>query len=101
MFKINDVGKEYIIKIYKVGEFLGYQVLIKEDKYYESVSVLEEIELSLILKEDFFVLLYNNWDFFVCFIKMFVDNMEDQEEQFFSLVYNLICKRVVEFFLVL
>ncbi len=100
-FKTNDVGKEYIIKIHKAGEFLGYQALIKEDKYHESASALEETELSLIPKEDFFALLYNNRDFSARFIKMLADNMEDQEEQLLSLAYNSIRKRVAESLLVL
>lgn len=100
-FKTNDVGKEYIIKIHKAGEFLGYQALIKEDKYHESASALEESELSLIPKEDFFALLYNNRDFSARFIKMLADNMEDQEEQLLSLAYNSIRKRVAESLLVL
>jgi len=100
-FKTNDVGKEYIIKIHKTGEFLGYQALIKEDKYHESASALEESELSLIPKEDFFALLYNNRDFSARFIKMLADNMEDQEEQLLSLAYNSIRKRVAESLLVL
>ncbi|NRB52792.1 MAG: response regulator [Saprospiraceae bacterium] len=100
-FKTNDVGKEYIIKIHKAGEFLGYQALIKEDKYQESASALEETELSLIPKEDFFALLYNNRDFSARFIKMLADNMESQEEQLLSLAYNSIRKRVAESLLVL
>lgn len=100
-FKTNDVGKEYIIKIHKAGEFLGYQALIKEDKYHESASALEESELSLVPKEDFFALLYNNRDFSARFIKMLADNMEDQEEQLLSLAYNSIRKRVAESLLVL
>lgn len=100
-FKTNDVGKEYIIKIHKAGEFLGYQALIREDKYHESASALEETEVNLIPKEDFFALLYNNRDFSARFIKMLADNMEDQEEQLLSLAYNSIRKRVAESLLVL
>lgn len=100
-FKTNDVGKEYIIKIHKTGEFLGYQALIREDKYHESASALEETEVNLVPKEDFFALLYNNRDFSARFIKMLADNMEDQEEQLLSLAYNSIRKRVAESLLVL
>lgn len=100
-FKTNDVGKEYIIKIHKAGEFLGYQALIREDKYHESASALEETEVNLVPKEDFFALLYNNRDFSARFIKMLADNMEDQEEQLLSLAYNSIRKRVAESLLVL
>jgi len=100
-FKTNDVGKEYIIKIHKAGEFLGYQALIRKDKYHESASALEETEVNLIPKEDFFALLYNNRDFSARFIKMLADNMEDQEEQLLSLAYNSIRKRVAESLLVL
>ena len=100
-FKTNEVGKEYIIKIHKAGEFLGYQALIKEDKYHESASALEETELSLIPKDDFFALLYNNRDFSARFIKMLASNMENQEEQLLSLAYNSIRKRVAEALLIL
>lgn len=62
VFKINEDGKEYIIEICKEGDFFGYLDLLKEEKYIELVVVMEEIEISLIFKEDFLKLLNVNWD---------------------------------------
>ena len=95
-YKTNEMGKEYITKIYKAGDFLGYYALIKGEPFTESVSAIEESEISYIPKKDFFTLLYTNRDFSARFVKMIADNVLEQEEQLLSLAYNSIRKRVAE-----
>lgn len=95
-FKTNEMGKEFITKIYKAGDFIGYHALIKGEPYYESATAIEDSEISYIPKEDFFTLLYTNRDFSARFVKMLADNVLEQEEQLLSLAYNSIRKRVAE-----
>jgi len=95
-YKINDFGKELIIGIHEAGEFIGYQDLVMNSKYEENASAIEECEVVLIPKEDFYSLLYNNREFAASFIKIITGNNKDKEERLLSLAYNSIRKRVAE-----
>ena len=95
-FKTNDLGKEYITAVYKKGDFLGHQALISGRSYQESAAALEGVEISIIPKDDFFSLLYNNRNFSGQFIKMLAANVLEKEGQLLSLAYNSIRKRVAE-----
>ncbi len=94
VFKTNDDGKEYIISIHGKGDFFGYLDLIKEDRYTESATAMEETRLSLIPKEDFFTLLNGNRDVASQLIKMLANNMVEKEEQLLNLAYNSVRRRV-------
>jgi CRP-like cAMP-binding protein len=95
-FRTNEMGKEYITHIYKTGDFIGYNALLRESPYRESAMVIEEGEINHIPKEDFFSLLYNNRNFSARFIKMLANNTNEQEVQLLSLAYSSIRKRVAE-----
>lgn len=96
LFKTNDDGKEYIINIYKEGEFFGYIDLIKDSEYSESAAALQETELSLIPKDDFIQLMYGNRDVASQLIKMLANNITDQEQQLLNLAYNSVRRRVAD-----
>jgi CRP-like cAMP-binding protein len=96
IFKTNDFGKEYIIEVYKNGEFFGYHSLLNNTKNNDSASALEDSELRLIPKDDFDALMMKNRDFSFRFIKMIANNLEDREEQLLNLAYNSIRKRVAQ-----
>lgn len=100
-FRSNEMGKEYITKIYATGEFLGYNALLQETTYQESAMVIEDAEISIIPKDDFMTLLHNNRDFSARFIKMLANNVDENEERLLSLAYNSIRKRVAEALVVL
>ncbi len=101
LFKTNDYGKEFILSIYKEGEFFGHIELLKEEPYAASASALEPTELTRVPKEDFFRLLYSNKDVSAQLIKILADNVIEQEEQLIQLAYNSIRKRVAEALLLL
>lgn len=96
IFKTNEHGKEYIIEIFKEGEFFGYIDLIKDTNYSESAAALEETELSLIPKEDFTKLLHANRDVASRFIKFLANDIAEKEEQLLNLAYNSVRKRVAD-----
>jgi len=96
LVKANEYGKEYILNILAEGEFFGYLSLLQEEEYTESAIVMEEAEIALIPKEDFFLLLYGNRDFSAHFIKLLANNTLEKEEQLLSLAYSSIRKRVAE-----
>ncbi|MCP3931447.1 MAG: response regulator [Bacteroidetes bacterium] len=95
-FKTNEDGKEFIIHIYKEGEFFGVFDLLKETKYSEAAAVLEDTELSIIPKVDFLELLYSNRDVSSKLIKMLANSVTEKEDQLIKLAYNSVRKRVSE-----
>ncbi|GEO02689.1 transcriptional regulator [Adhaeribacter aerolatus] len=95
-YKTNAEGREYITSLYKAGDFIGYVDLLEDQPYRESAVALEDSEICLIPKEDFFSLLYNNRDVANKFIKILSDNLADKEERLLKLAYNSVRKRVAE-----
>ena len=95
-FRTNELGKEYITKVYVSGDFVGYNALLSDAPYFESAMAIEDVEISFIPKGDFYALLHNNRDFSARFIKMLANNVDEKEEQLLSLAYNSIRKRVAE-----
>lgn len=94
--RANEQGKEFITGLYKEGDFFGYTALLDEGKYNDSATALEDAELCMISKEDFYSLLYKNAEVSRKFIKMISDNLQEKEEQLVKLAYNSVRKRVAE-----
>lgn len=92
----NEDGKELITGIYGPGEFFGYQALLQEKDYMDSASALEETQLTIIPREDFFQLLYNNRDVAHKFIRMLSNNVYENEERLLNLAYDTVRKRVAD-----
>lgn len=101
IFKTNEDGKEYIIDIVLDGDFIGYNDLIREQKYAESATALEDTDVSLIPREDFISLLHANRDVASQLIKMLANNVTDKEEQLLNLAYHSVRKRVANAILLL
>lgn len=95
-YKSNEEGREYITCLYKEGDFIGYLDLLEEKAYRESAMALEDSEVYIIPREDFYTLLYQNRDVAGKFIKILSDNLADREERLLKLAYNSVRKRVAE-----
>lgn len=95
-FKTHEDGKELITGIHQSGDFIGYTDLIESNEHKESAETLEDCEISLIPKQDFFALLYGNRDVAARFIKMLSNNLRDTEERLMNLAYNSVRKRVAD-----
>jgi len=100
-YKANEDGKEYIIGLHKEGDFIGYTSLLEDLPYAESAMALEESEIVMIPKEDFFTLLYSSKEIAGKFIKMLSDNVTEKEDRLLKLAYNSVRKRVAEALLML
>lgn len=96
LFKTNEDGKEFIISIHGEGDFLGHFSLLAENNYAESAGTLEDSELSMIPKSDFYTLLHSNRDVSARFIKMLANNVSEREEQLLHLAYNSVRKKVAD-----
>ncbi len=95
-FKSHEYGKELITTLYKDGEFFGYTALLEESAYAETAEALEDSEVCLIPKEDFYSLMYNNTEVMKTFVKMLSDNIIEKENQLVNLAYSSVRKRVAE-----
>jgi CRP-like cAMP-binding protein len=100
-FKTHEEGKELITSIHQEGEFIGYTDLIENDEYRESAEALEDCEVSIIPRQDFFALLYSNRDVAAKFIRMLSNNLQETEERLMNLAYNSVRKRVADALLIL
>ena len=95
-FKSHEYGKELITTLYKEGDFFGYTVLMEELPYSETAEALEDSEICLIPKSDFFSLMYGNISVMKMFSKMLTDNILEKEKQLVNLAYSSVRKRVAE-----
>jgi CRP-like cAMP-binding protein/CheY-like chemotaxis protein len=95
-YKTNDTGKELITGLFKEGDFFGYLALLEETTFTDSAEALEDVEVYLLPKDDFYSLLYKSADVSKKFIKMLSDNLAAKEEQLLKLAYNSVRKRVAE-----
>ena len=92
----NEYGKELITSLHKEGDFFGYLSLLQDEKYTNSATALENSEICMLPKEDFFALLYKNADVSRKFIEMLSNNLHENETQLVKLAYNSVRKRVAE-----
>jgi CRP-like cAMP-binding protein/ActR/RegA family two-component response regulator len=92
----NDQGKELITSLHGEGEFFGLLSLLKDEPYTHSAIALEESEIYMIPKEDFFALIYKSAEVARKFIEILSDNVLENEQQLMRLAYNSVRKRVAE-----
>ena len=93
-FRMNEDGKELITAIYKDGDFMGYTALLEETSYADNAEAMEESEVMLIPKSDFYALLNSDSQVAKRFIKLLSRNLVEKEEQLINLAYNSLRKRV-------
>ena len=95
-FKTNEWGKDYITEIYKKGHYFGHIPLFEQTPHRESASALENSEIALIPKDNFFKLLHANKNISLRFIKLISNSLVEAEEKLLKLAYNSARKRVAE-----
>lgn len=100
-YKTNEDAKDYITDLYKGGDFMGHSALLSGSPYQESAMALEETEILMIPKEDFFALMFNNRDVANKFIRMLADSLKEKEERLLHLAYDSVRKRVADALLTL
>lgn len=96
LFKTNEMGKEYISRIYTAGDLFGYTALLDGGMHEESAEALEESEVGMIRREDFFDMIRNSPDLSLRFLKNLSCDISDLKENLVKLAYNSARKRVAE-----
>ncbi|KAF5270954.1 hypothetical protein FQR65_LT17736 [Abscondita terminalis] len=74
--------------------FFGYESVLLNEKYNDNASALEDSEVALIAKDDFFELLYRKPAVTGKFIKLLSGNIREKEEKLLELAYDSVRKRV-------
>jgi CRP-like cAMP-binding protein len=95
-YRSHEYGKDLITTLYKEGDFFGYNALLENSPYAETAEALEDSEVCLIPKEDFYALIHNNVNVMRTFIKMLAGNVAEKEKQLINLAYSSVRKRVAE-----
>lgn len=96
VYKANELGKEYIIDIYKDGDLLGDTSLLESSMHKESAIAIEESEVAWIPRNDFLKLLELYPEMNGKFIKIMSNNYFEAEEKLLRLAYDSARKRVAE-----
>ncbi len=95
-YQASESGKELITELHKEGDFFGYLSLLQDEKYASSATALEDSEIYMIPKDDFFSLLYKNAEVSRRFIELLSNNLRENEKQLVKLAYHSVRKRVAE-----
>lgn len=96
IFKTNESGKEYITEFKKEGDSFGYTSLLSAGSYKESAVSIEDSELALIPKNDFYQLLHSNNEVSLKFSKFLTNNLQEAEERLIKLAYDSGRKKTAE-----
>lgn len=99
--KTNDDGKELIIDILGKNDYFGQIALLNGTHYSDSATALEDCDIILIPKEDFYTLMHANRDVSAQFIKVLAGNVASQETRLLELAYDSVRKRVADALLIL
>lgn len=94
--KSNEDGKEYITALHSAGDFIGLISMLDNTLYSESAVALDDSEVVMIPKEEFFNLLYSNKATADKFIKILAGELAETESKLIKLAYNSVRKRVAE-----
>ncbi len=100
-FKTSEEGKELTVGLYAKGDFMGYTALLEEATYKVTAKALEDAEIALISKEDFFALIHSNSAVAMQFIRFLAKNNNQKAEQMVQLAYDSLRKRVANALLLL
>lgn len=95
-FKTNDDGKDYIINLYKAGDFIGFKDIIQESNFTDSLETLEDSKVVLIPRTIFTDLIVRNLSVAQKVIHLISKNIHQIENDLIKLAYNSVRKRVAE-----
>jgi CRP-like cAMP-binding protein len=101
VYRVNNEGKELIMKIANEGSFFGYIAMLENSVYRENAEALENCEIAAIPKNEFDELLHSNPDVSRKFIKLLADEIDERELQLLHIAYNSLRRKVADALLIL
>jgi CRP-like cAMP-binding protein len=95
-YKSHELGKDLITKMLQPGDFFGYIALMEEKNQLESAEALEDCEVVIFPKEDFFQLIHQSPEVSNQFLKMLCGNLVEEQERLLALAYSSVRKRTAQ-----
>ncbi|MCB0737177.1 MAG: Crp/Fnr family transcriptional regulator [Bacteroidetes bacterium] len=92
--RLNETGREQIVRLYGPNEVLGYKSLVMESPYHASATALEETQLGFVSKSAFDRIIDTNPRIARLFMKILCQNLDESENQLVSLASKNIRERV-------
>ncbi len=95
-YNTNEDGKKFISGVHGAGDFLGYMSLLENTDHYDTAEALEDCEVSLIPKKDFFQLIFGNAEAGRKFMNIICHNLHEKESRLLTLAYDSVRQRVAK-----
>lgn len=92
--RLNETGREQIVRLYGPNEVLGYKSLVMEAPYHASAVAIEDTELGFVAKSAFDRIIDTNPRIARLFMKILCQNLDESENQLVSLASKNIRERV-------
>jgi len=96
IYKSHELGKDLILRMLHQGDFFGYLALLEGGAQHETAEALEDGEVVIFPKEDFFTLLEHSPVVMQQIIRMLSGNISDERERLLLLAYSSVRKRTAE-----
>jgi len=96
VYKMNEQGKEQIVRLAKDGDVIGYRSLVSGTMYHASASVLEDAVICYIPKSHFTHLLQSNVDLSMKTIRLLSHDLQLAEKKVSRLAQNTVRERLAE-----
>lgn len=100
-YKSHELGKDLITRMLQPGDFFGYISLLEDTDQQESAEALEDCEVVIFPKEDFFKLIYQSPAVAKQFVKLLSGKIALEQERLLSLAYSSVRKRTADALLIL
>jgi CRP-like cAMP-binding protein/CheY-like chemotaxis protein len=96
IYKSHEIGKDFITRLLQPGDFFGFLPLLQNSDHTSSAEALEDCEVTIFPKEDFYVLLEQSPAVMQQFIKLLSGNLAEEQEELLKLAYSSVRKRTAD-----
>lgn len=96
IYKSHEIGKDFITRLLQPGDFFGYLPLLENTDHTSSAEALEDSEITIFPKEDFYTLLEQSPAVMQQFIKLLSGSLAEEQEELLKLAYSSVRKRTAE-----
>jgi CRP-like cAMP-binding protein len=96
VYKSHEIGKDFITRLLQPGDFFGYLPLMQNTDHTSSAEALEDCEVTIFPKEDFYTLLEQSPAVMQQFIKLLSGNLAEEQEELLKLAYSSVRKRTAD-----
>ncbi|MCH7524142.1 MAG: Crp/Fnr family transcriptional regulator [Bacteroidetes bacterium] len=92
----SDNGTELIVALKKPVDFIGFRALMSDNIYLSSIIALEEVEVCIIDKTDFFKVIEANKQLAFKIINLFAQELNELDNRMFNNIHKHIRARMAD-----